>query len=157
MADHPDITPDELTRAAEVFQATASYTKAAAAIGRSISATWRALRSAANGETRARVYARTLDAVLAEGVTAQRTAVKVLRADLKAPDPKVAHSAAAMLNDTMRAASTARTALAKLTGEHAPDKVDASITARVVMLPTLEDVRPEATGSPVGSEPRSSD
>ena len=83
--------------------------------------------------------------------------MKVLRADLKAPDPKVAHSAAAMLNDTMRAASTARTALAKLTGEHAPDKVDASITARVVMLPTLEDVRPEATGSPVGSEPRSSD
>ena len=122
MADHPDITPDELARAAEVFQATGSYTEAARAIGRSRVGTMQALRRASDGNVRQRVYARTLDAVLTEGVSLQRKAMRTLKRDAKSGDPKVAHSAIATLNDTVRAAATARTAHAKLTGEHAADR-----------------------------------
>jgi hypothetical protein len=129
MADHPEITPEELARAAEVFQATGSFTKAAAAIGRNRWAVTCALRSASNDSVRQRVYARTLDSVLSSGVAAQRHAVKVLRADLDNSDPKVAHSASAQINDTMRAAATARTAIAKLTGDHAPDKHEVRVDA----------------------------
>lgn len=126
MADHPDITPDELKRAAEVYLATASYTKAAAAIGRDRTGVMRALKRANDGHVRSQVYARTLDAVLVDGASIQRAALKVLRKDLKASDPKVAHSAAAQVNDAIRAASTARTALAKMTGEHAAERVEVS-------------------------------
>ena len=122
MADHPDITPDELARAAEVFQATCSYTAAARAIGRDRTGVARQLKRASDGHVRSRVYARTLDAVLTEGASIQRAALRTLKRDAKSGDPKVAHSAIATLNDTVRAAATARTAHAKLTGEHAADR-----------------------------------
>lgn len=129
MADHPEITPDELARAAEVFQATGSFTQAAKAIGRTRVGTMQALKRASSDNVRQQVYARSLDSVLASGVAAQRHAVKVLRADLDNSDPKVAHSASAQINDTMRAAATARTAIAKLTGDHAPDKHEVRVDA----------------------------
>ena len=156
MADHPDITPDELRRAAEVFQATGSFSQAASAIGRDRTGVARALKRANDGHVRSQVYARTLDAVLSAGVAAQRHAVKVLRHDLDASDPKTAHSASAQINDTVRAVTTARTALAKLTGEHAPDKADVNVNARVVMLPPL-DGSPEDTSGSVAAEPGASD
>lgn len=123
MARYPLITPEELRRAAEVYAATASYTEAAAAVGRDRIAIMRGLKRASDDNTRTRVYARTLDAVLSEGVTAQREAVKRLRRDARSSDPKVAHSAVAALNDTIRAAGTSRTAHAKLVGDHAPESV----------------------------------
>lgn len=126
MADHPDITPDELARALEVYLATASYTQAAKAIGRDRTGVMRALKRASDGHVRSQVYARALDAVMAEAAGIQRKALKVLRKDLDASDPKVAHSASAQVNDAIRAASTARTALAKMTGEHAAERLEVS-------------------------------
>lgn len=127
MADHPQITPEELARAAEVFQATGSYTEAANAIGRSRVGTMQALKRASDDNVRQRVYARTLDAVLSEGVSIQRKALRTLKSDVMASDPKVAHSAIATLNDTLRAVGTARTAHAKLVGDHAAEKHDVTV------------------------------
>lgn len=157
MADHPHITPEMIAVAAEVFQRTASYTESAKAIGKSRVATMQALKRASDSNVRQHVYARTLDAVLTECVTAQREAVKVLRRDVKNGDPKIAHSASAQLNDTARAASTARTALAKLTGEHAPDRIAATLSAEVVVLPALETDGSPAPQGAMAAEPGSSE
>ena len=149
MADHPHITPVELAKAAEVYQRTASYSEAARAIGKHRVATMRALKRASDGNTRAQVYARTLDAVLTEAASAQRLAVRLLKRDLRSADPKVAHSASAQINDAARAAATARTAVAKLTGEHAAEKHAVSVAAEVVVLPALE--MPHGSPAPQGA------
>lgn len=155
MADHPDITPDELKDALAVFLATGSYTKAAQAIGRDRVGTMQALKRASSDNVRQRVYARTLDAVLAEVASAQRLAIRKNRKALG--DPKRCEGATFALNDTMAKASTARTALAKMTGEHAADKIDANVNAQVVVLPPLDNVRPADAQDPLAAEPRSSD
>ena len=120
MADHPDITPAELKVATATFLATGSYTKAAQAIGRSRVGTMQALRRASDDNVRQRIYARVLDAVLAEAADAQRVAVRRNRKALN--DPKRCEGATFALNDTMAKAASARTALAKMTGEHAAEK-----------------------------------
>lgn len=120
------ITPADLAKAQAVYLETASYACAARAIGRDTSAVRRRMLAQGQPE-RATLYARTLDAVMSEAMRAQREAVRVLRRDVKASDPKVAHSATAQLNDTLRAASTTRTALAKLSGEHAAERHDVSV------------------------------
>lgn len=139
-------TAEELAEALRVFLVTGSFGAAAKAIGRDRVGVAQALKRHPEIIQRQRVYARRLDSILEKTTSAQAVAVKVLRRDLTASDPKIAHSAAAQINDTARAASTARTAVAKLTGEHAPDKVNVShddIDARINEL--LGVARPPKT------------
>lgn len=119
----PPITPTELATALDVYLRTASFTQAAAAIGRTTSGVSRALRRHPSKSDRATVYARELEVVMSGAVRLQLIALRVLRQMLADKDAKVAQGAVAQVNDTSRAAGTARTALAKLTGEHAAEKV----------------------------------
>jgi hypothetical protein len=123
------ITPDEIARALETYLATGSFRAAAAAIDRDRMAVTRALKRHTDSGIRAQVYARKLDSILDAATAGQREAIAVLRRDVRSSDPKVAHSAAASINDTARTASVARTAHAKLTGDHAADKIDLDLSA----------------------------
>ena len=119
----PPITPTELAAALDVYLRTGSFTRAAEAIGRTTSGVARALRRHPTKSDRATVYARELDSVMSEAARLQRVALRMLRPMLASDDAKVAQGAVAQVNDTSRASGTARTALAKLTGEHAAEKV----------------------------------
>lgn len=120
MADHPDLTDAELATAVQVYLSTGSYAAAARAIGRSARGVRDALRRIAADTDRRRLYTRTLDAALTEAVDAQRVAVRKLRPDLSSEKRRA--DAAFAINDTTAKLVQARTALAKLTGEHAPEK-----------------------------------
>ena len=120
MADHPDFTDDEKVRAKAVFLETGSYTKAAQAVGRSLGGTRDMLRREGSDVERRRLHARRMDAALAEFVDLQRVAVRKLRGDLS--DPKKRTDAVFAINDALGKLSTARTAYAKMTGEHAAEK-----------------------------------
>ena len=119
----PPITPTELAVALDVYLRTGSFTQAAAAIGRTTSGVSRALRRHPSKSDRSTVYARELDSVMSEAARLQRVALRMMRPMLASDDAKVAQGAVAQINDTSRASGTARTALAKLTGEHAAEKV----------------------------------
>jgi len=119
----PPITPTELATALDVYLRTGSFTQAAGAIGRNIGAVARALRRNHSEVDRRKVYARELESVMGEAARLQRVALRMLRPMLADKDAKVAQGAVAQVNDTSRASGTARTALAKLTGEHAAEKV----------------------------------
>jgi len=140
MADRPAITPEELATATAVFLRTGSYTDAARAIGRSANGVRSALRRHSDSAVRGKVYARALDGALAEAVDAQRVALRKLRPDLAKPKGRA--DAAFAINDTAKSLVAARTALAKLTGEHAPEKIqhdvrrmtDAELDAEIARL-----------------------
>jgi IS30 family transposase len=119
----PPITPAELAVALDVYLRTGSFTRAAEAIGRTTSGVSRALRRHPSKSDRSTVYARELDSVMSEAARLQRVALSRMRPMLASDDAKVAQGAVAQINDTSRAAGTARTALAKLTGEHAAERV----------------------------------
>ena len=119
----PPITPTELAVALDVYLRTGSFTRAAEAIGRTTSGVARALRRHPSKSDRATVYARELDSVMGEAARLQRVALRMLRPMLASDDAKTAQGAVAQINDTSRASGTARTALAKLTGEHAAERV----------------------------------
>ena len=129
MADHPDITPDELKAAAEVFLATGSYSEAGRAINRNPSAIRK--RLLAQGEPqRAALYTRALDEAFDVVVRASRDTLVQLRRDARhAKKPGDRANTAFALNDTARTIITARTAHAKLTGDHAPDKHAVTVDA----------------------------
>lgn len=59
-------------------------------------------------------------------------------------------------NDSLRAVNATRIAHLKATGAHSADKVEATVAASVVVLPPLDD-SPEATDSPVATQPGSPD
>lgn len=140
MAHHPPITPEELAKATAEYLRTGSYSDAARAIGRSINGTRDALRRHGDDAIRRKVYARALDGALAEAVDAQRVALRKLRPDLAKPKGRA--DAAFAINDTAKSLVAARTALAKLTGEHAPEKIqhdvrrmtDAELDAEIARL-----------------------
>lgn len=125
MADHPAITPEELATAAETYLRTGSFTEAAKAIGRERTGVMRALRRSSPDHVRAQVYARALDGALSRvAADVSRTAAE-LRADARgAKKPSERASAAAALNDAARTLNQLRTAQAKLTGSHAPERTD---------------------------------
>ena len=123
----PPITPADLAVALDVYLRTGSFTRAAEAIGRTTGGVARALRRHPSKADRSTVYARELDAVMSEAARLQRVALARLRPMLSDADAKVAQGAVAQVNDTSRAAGTARTALAKLTGEHAAEKVEVAV------------------------------
>lgn len=126
MADHPDFTDAEKRRARDVFLETGSYTKAAQAVGRSLGGTRDMLRREGSDVERRRIHARRMDAALAEFVDLQRVAVRKLRGDLN--DPKKRTDTVFALNDALGKLSTARTAYAKMTGEHAAEKHQIDVT-----------------------------
>lgn len=128
MAHHPPLTDTELATAVRVYLETGSYSDAARAIGRSVNGVRDALRRIGADADRRKVYTRTLDAALAEVVDAQRVAVRRLRPDLKSA--KTRADAAWAINDTGSKLVAARTALAKLTGEHAPEKLQHLVEVR---------------------------
>lgn len=123
----PPITPAELAVALDVYLRTGSFTRAAEAIGRNIGATAAALRRNHCDVDRRKVYARELESVMSESARLQRVALRMLRPMLADKDARVAQGAVAQVNDTSRASGTARTALAKLTGEHAAEKVEVAV------------------------------
>ena len=123
----PPITPADLAVALDVYLRTGSFTRAAEAIGRTTSGVSRALRRHPSKSDRATVYARELEAVMSGAVRLQLISLRVLRQMMADKDAKVAQGAVAQVNDTSRAAGTARTALAKLTGEHAAEKVEVAV------------------------------
>lgn len=123
----PPITPAELAVALDVYLRTGSFTRAAEAIGRNIGATAAALRRNHSDVDRRKVYARELESVMSESARLQRVALRMLRPMLADKDARVAQGAVAQVNDTSRASGTARTALAKLTGEHAAEKVEVAV------------------------------
>lgn len=127
MADHPDITPAELAKALEVFLATGSYSAAARAIGRTRVGTMQALRRASNDNTRQQVYARTLEAACDRATRDVARTAQELRRDAANAKPSARASIAFALNDSTRTLVTARTAHAKLTGDHAAEKVEARV------------------------------
>lgn len=123
----PPITPADLAVALDVYLRTGSFTRAAEAIGRNIGATAAALRRNHSDVDRRKVYARELESVMGEAARLQRVALRMLRPMLSDADARVAQGAVAQVNDTSRASGTARTALAKLTGEHAAEKVEVAV------------------------------
>lgn len=159
MARGPLITPSELAHAWEVFQREGTFQAAADAIGRAQSVVRRALLREYTGVKSAKVdaYARALDEVAGDLAATQRHAARRLRAWVRTAPDKELGDAVAALNDTQRALTTTRTAHAKLTGEHAADKIDANVNAQVVVLPPLENVRPADAQDPLAAEPRPSD
>ena len=134
----PPITPDDLATALEVYLRTGSFTQAAAAIGRNAGATAAALRRNHCDVDRRRVYARELDSVMGEAARLQRVALRMMRPMLASDDAKVAQGAVAQINDTSRASGTARTALAKLTGEHAAEAVAVTLTSETPAVIALK-------------------
>jgi hypothetical protein len=124
MADHPDITPEEIAAAAKVYQTTGSYAEAAVAIGRDKSAVRRALIRA--GEPlRATLHTHALAKAEREARRALVKSREKLATMLEASsDVKDVTALAAQIHDNARATTTMRTAHARLTGEHAPEKHD---------------------------------
>lgn len=60
------------------------------------------------------------------------------------------------VNDSLRAVSATRTAHLRATGQHAPDKHNVNLAARVVVLPEMDELD-DAPGGPVASEPGPAD
>jgi hypothetical protein len=155
------ITPEELATAAETYLRTGSFTEAAKAIGRSRVGTMQALRRASDNYTRQQVYARTLDEAVAKTALAvARTATELRAAVRTAKKPSERTSAAVALNDAARTLNQMRTAQAKLTGEHAAERHSVDMSARVVLLPDLDDDGSQGAadpGSPVAPESGATD
>lgn len=128
MADHPEYTPEELERALAVYLATGSYTEAARAIGRDRYAVSCALKRHSSDGVRQRVYARALEAEERRSLAAVRMARAKVEDALAADDGTRAAELARAVNDTLRAVAQTRAAHAKLTGSHAPERVEVSAT-----------------------------
>ena len=123
MADHPDITPDELAAATKVYHRTGNYAEAARAIGRDKSAVRKALL-AANEPLRATLHTHALARAEREARRALEKARKRLASTLDATlEVKDLAAVTAQIHDNARATTQMRTAHAKLTGEHAPDRL----------------------------------
>jgi hypothetical protein len=125
------ITPGDLATAWEVYQREGTWQAAADAIGRAQSVVRRALlrqyTSAKSGKVD--VYARALDEVAGELAATQAKAAAKLRRALDSADSETLPDVVAQINDTVRAVTQSRTAHAKLTGAHAPEKHDHTVDA----------------------------
>lgn len=140
------MTPEQIETLVRVYLETANAAEAARSVGVDPSTARKALKRLAAPE-RSRVYARTLDAALQDAGQLQRVALNKLRKDLKVEDVKVRHSATGALNDTVRALSLSRTAAAKLSGEHAPERLDVHVELTVEeALATIAELEGKARG-----------
>lgn len=151
MADRPDITPEEIQRAAEVYRATGNYAEAARAIGRDKSSTRRALIAAAE-PLRATLHTH----ALARAERDARRALEKIRAKLEAAADGAAEvkdlaAIAAQIHDNARATTQMRVAHAKLTGEHAAEKHAHTVEADDVLASKLARL---AAAAATGEDPR---
>lgn len=142
------LSPDQRAELLRVYLATGSYAEAGRAVGITRQSARDSLRQTDDGLQRLTLIARASDAVVAEAMDASRAAVRSNRKLLA--NPKTATDAAFAINDSLRAATQTRVAIAKLTGEHAPDKHALDMSARVVLLPDLED---DGSGPGPGANP----
>jgi len=156
MAEHRKsrISPVDMALAWETYQTKGTWQAAADAIGRSESVVRRALlrqyTSAKSGKVDP--YARALDEVAGDLAATQARAAYRLRRALEDADAESLPDVVAQINDTVRAVTQSRTAHAKLTGDHAPEKhehaVDsvAEIARRIARLAEPDDAGEGAHG-----------
>jgi hypothetical protein len=109
-----------------VILTTGNYAEAGRAVGITRVSARSLLLKTEDGLQRLALIARASDAVVAEAMDASRRAVRANKALLTNPD--VAPKAAAAINDSLRSATQARVAIAKLTGEHAAERHEVSVT-----------------------------
>lgn len=123
------LTPEQIAEATRVYLATGNYAAAAEAIGsdrsnvrRQLIAAQEPLRAALHAQALARAERDARRAV----VKARRKLVAALDG---AADEKALSAVAAQIHDNARVTSTMRTSHARLTGDHAPDRLEVSATA----------------------------
>lgn len=122
------LTPEQIATATRVYLATGNYSAAAEAIGSDRSNVRRQLLAAEEPQ-RATLHAQ----ALARAERDARRAVVLARRKLVAAldgaaDEKALATVAAQIHDNARVTSTMRTAHARLTGDHAPDRVEVAAT-----------------------------
>lgn len=119
------LSPDQRAELLRVYLETGSYAAAGRALGITRSGAYRLLRSE-GAQQRSTIYARALDAALADAIDAEHRAVRLNRRDLG--NAKTRANATFAIGDATRALVQARTAHAKLTGEHAAERHEVSVT-----------------------------
>lgn len=119
------LSPEQRAELLRVYLATGSYAEAGRAVGINRACARRSLKKATNDQ-RATIYARSLDAALADATDAVHAAVRANRKDLA--DPKRRGDATFALSDAARTLNQMRTAHAKLTGEHAAERHELAVT-----------------------------
>lgn len=148
----PKLTPTQVETITRVWLATANASEAAREAGCSTRSAIRYILRAALPNS-ATLYAQALERAeqeaLAAVVKGRRKAAERLG---KARNTRDVTDALRALNDSLRAVSSTRVAHAKATGSHAPEQINATVAARVVVLPSLDDVGTEAAGNPVAPE-----
>lgn len=121
------LSPDQRAELLRAYLATGSYAEAGRAVGITRQSARASLRQTDDGLQRLTLIARASDAVVAEAMDASRAAVRSNRKLLASP--KTATDAAFAINDSLRAATQTRVAIAKLTGEHAAERHELAVTA----------------------------
>ena len=123
------LTPEQIAEATRVYLATGNYAAAADAIGSDRSNVRRQL-IAAQEPHRAALHAQALAQAERD---ARRAVVKTRRRLVSAldgaADEKALATVAAQIHDNARVISTMRTSHARLTGDHAPDRLEVSAEA----------------------------
>lgn len=124
------LTPEQIAEATRVYLATGNYSEAARAIGSSDPSNVRRALIAAEEPKRAQLHAQALAKAERDARRAVVKARRKLVAALDgAPDEKALATVAAQIHDNARVTSTMRTSHARLTGDHAPDRLEVSATA----------------------------
>lgn len=119
------LTPEQTETLSRVYLETGSYAAAGRAVGLDRSSARKALK-AAGAPLRATLYARSLDAALADATDAVHAAIRANRKDLA--NAKKRADATFALSDATRTLNQLRTAHAKLTGEHAAERHELAVT-----------------------------
>lgn len=119
------LTPEQLAEATRVYLETGNYSEAARAIGSNNHSHVRRALIAAQEPERAQLHAHALARAERD---ARRALVKARRKLVEAldgaADEKALATVAAQIHDNARATTQMRTAHAKLTGAHAPDRLE---------------------------------
>lgn len=160
MARGVPLTPDQSAAVLKAWQATANASEAARVAGVSEHAARNVIeraREADRGELHARALAR-VERDYRRALT--KNLPRLTKALVNAPTTKDLVEASKAMHDGLRTLSQVRTAHAKVTGDHAPDKHELTgangAPLAVVMLPPLAD-EPSTAHDPLAAEPRASD
>lgn len=128
------LTPEQLAEAARVYHETGNYSEAARAIGSNNHSHVRRALIAAQEPERAQLHAHALARAERDARRALvKARCKLVEALDGAADEKALATVAAQIHDNARATTQMRVAHAKLTGAHAPDRIEGP--AFTVLLP----------------------
>lgn len=158
MAAGVPLTPDQRAAVLAAFHSTANVCEAARVAGVSEGAARNAVAAAREAD-RSGLHARALARVERDYRRAVAANLpRLTRALNTAETPKDVVEVSKAMHDGLRTLSQVRTAHAKVTGDHAPDKHEhtgpnGTPLAVVVMLPALSD-EPSTADHTLGSEPR---